>query len=339
MAQAELPLWTRRSFNAALAATFATAATMGVASIASDLINDRYIEKKPLRPRLKETIPPGSMKLGIYPNKNQIGQVAHADLFHEVGIFPDWHRWDIFRAGEIIANHQTPLLSVRPEHGGNRPYRYTDLRENEHSIRTKLNSLRDLSHGYFRFEYEMNAPWFPHGSSAQTPQEFIDGWQFMTELVKNVNKDIQMVWCPNIDYPLDPYYPGDAYVDVMALDGYNKHSQKQYHARNFHPNPSFDELFGQDIFYLQNLSTEKPIMIAELGVDPDNNSLSWLRDAYETAAQYDQVTSVYLFGWNKEKGFLDHSEANWGEVIDSDFRDMIEDLPAYRGPYTDSTYA
>jgi beta-mannanase len=185
----------------------------------------------------------------------------------------------------------------------------------------------------------MNAPWFPHGSQGQTPQEFIDGWQFMTEQVKNVNENIQMVWCPNIDYPLDPYYPGDDYVDVMGLDGYNKHSQKRYHARNFRPNPSFDELFGQDISYLQNLSSEKPIMIAELGVDPENDSLSWLQDAYQTAAQYDQVTSVYLFGWNKEKGIFDHSEANWGEVITPEFQDMIEGIPAYRGPVISSPYA
>lgn len=321
-----------RAGLAGLALTSAGTITGGIRALEllSDYSNTEYLEKKTAQPHLKEHVEQSSVFAGVYPDDNNRGNDSKYHEFSLMGYFGEWKDWtakgDIytFRPG------QTPMISIRPNDlGSHGAFRYEDLVEDSEHIRNQADRLPNNC--LFRFEYEMNAPWFPHGSRAQPPQEFIDGWKFVTEIVKDVNPTIRTVWCPNVDFPLEEYYPGPEWVDYVALDGYNKHHPNPLHIRHQHPNPSFPQLFNNDIFTLQEMTAEdkKPIIIGEVGVDPANNSFAWITEAFYAAATYKNVVGVCLFAWNKGRGTLDSREANWGDILTDEFRQFLLENPYY----------
>ena len=72
------------------------------------------------------------------------------------------------------------------------------------------------------------------------------------------------VWCPNANsVPEEPfnvaeaYYPGDDYVDWVAVDGYNWGTSKDSSSWQ-----SFDEIFGKPLADVARYAPGKPVMIA-----------------------------------------------------------------------------
>lgn len=82
---------------------------------------------------------------------------------------------------------------------------------------------------FLRFDWEMNAGWFPWGVGANgnTAADFVAMWRHVHDIFTQVGAtNVSWVWCPNVDpnkqfAPLASLYPGDAYVDWTCLDGYN----------------------------------------------------------------------------------------------------------------------
>src|SRR5690242_20162185 len=72
--------------------------------------------------------------------------------------------------------------------------------------------------------------------------------------------NVTWVWSPNIDYsnsiPLREVYPGNAYVDWTAMDGYNWGNIGPHHWE------TFSQVFQQTYYDILGI-TSKPLMIAE----------------------------------------------------------------------------
>ena len=98
-------------------------------------------------------------------------------------------------------------------------------------IRRWASALRDLGPIYLRPMHEMNGDWYPwagtvNGNSAA---DYRAAWIRMHRIFERAGAhNVRWVWSPYAeDVPARPenefehYYPGDAYVDVLALDGYN----------------------------------------------------------------------------------------------------------------------
>jgi len=72
--------------------------------------------------------------------------------------------------------------------------------------------------------HEMNGGWFwwGNGGSAKAPATFIALWKHMFNYfttTKGLN-NLLWVYAPNIGSNVDKYFAGDAYVDIVGLDGY-----------------------------------------------------------------------------------------------------------------------
>ena len=79
--------------------------------------------------------------------------------------------------------------------------------------------------------WEMNGDWgYPWQVGAGvTSAQYVSAWQRFYSRVNAIAHNVSFAWVPNIwvnggTNPVDPiaYYPGDAYVDWVGLDGYNK---------------------------------------------------------------------------------------------------------------------
>lgn len=79
---------------------------------------------------------------------------------------------------------------------------------------------------FLRLDWEMNGTWYPGWSSgAVTPEIYIESWRYIREYFWLEGADnVAFVWCPNVGDPAGiaayDWYPGNAYVDWIALDAY-----------------------------------------------------------------------------------------------------------------------
>ena len=142
---------------------------------------------------------------------------------------------------------------------------------------------------YLRPFHEMNGNWdqwgfgYPWGSGvvSNTPALFQQAWIHVYTIFQQQNaKNVKFIWCPNVDGPswqttprtsLADYYPGDAYVDWMALDGYNSFGAPWW---------QFSYIFSSSYAELVAINASKPIMVAETASEyspPDGDKSAWIK--------------------------------------------------------------
>lgn len=164
-------------------------------------------------------------------------------------------------------------------------------------LRRFARQARDLDYKvYYRFGYEMNGDWFSWG---QKKRLFVNAWRHTWKLFKKEKADnIEWVFSPSVvwgeltfDNDILPYYPGDEYVDIVALDGYNfGDDHDQYHKWE-----SFIDVYSASIAGLMNFG--KPMWIAEIGCPSDPRRYQWLRDFLEF---FDTNGCFEVFFWFNE---------------------------------------
>lgn len=114
-----------------------------------------------------------------------------------------------------------------------------------------------------RFAHEMNLFGSTYGPSANhnTSEQFVAAWRHVVDLFRQLGAtNVRWVWSPNVDCggscPFTAFYPGDAWVDWVALDGYN------YAGVDHVQWLTFDQIFRSSYDTLAAL-TDKPMMIGE----------------------------------------------------------------------------
>lgn len=169
---------------------------------------------------------------------------------------------------------------------------------------------------FIRFGLEMNGDWYEWGgrwSGADTltgfgdpelydgPERFVAAWRHIHDIfVKEGATNVSWVFAPNVtDEPAEPwnrlelYYPGAAYVDWLAVDGYNWGGPDWQ---------SFDEVFADVLSRIAALGSQ-PIMIAEFACgEKSGNKAKWIADAYASIKMnYPRIKAVTWFDINKEE--------------------------------------
>ncbi len=169
-----------------------------------------------------------------------------------------------------------------------------------------------------RFGYEFNGNWF---SWSLDPPAFVAAWRRVHDIFSAVGaNNVEWVWAPNFEScPNTPendmhlYYPGDKFVDWVAVDGYNFGD----HHDEWHQWVSFDEVFDKVLTSLTNRYPDKPMMLAEFGsaVGEPGQRAVWIRDAYASLQRRPQVKAVIWFDLDKRR----EGEPDWriGATADS----------------------
>jgi beta-mannanase len=123
--------------------------------------------------------------------------------------------------------------------------------------------------------HEFNGNWYPwglvnQGASSATDAAFIQAWQRIHNIFTQEGAtNVKFVWCfsssgiPNA--ATNPWnnpaaaYPGDAYVDWIGFDAYNRGSMT-----DGQPWTSFDATIGSAYNLAVSISSTKPIMLSEM---------------------------------------------------------------------------
>ena len=162
---------------------------------------------------------------------------------------------------------------------------------------------------FLRYYHEMEAGY--RSSEVHSPADMIAAWRHVHEIFASRGAtNVVWVWCPTAwsfvtrsPWPPD-YYPGDAYVDWIAADGYNWYPRPGSQWR------SFTQVF--DPFYDWASTKTKPIMIAENGVmeDPAQaaRKAAWItssRDLLPSA--YPMIEAILYFDTQMTRNGFTHT--------------------------------
>jgi hypothetical protein len=163
---------------------------------------------------------------------------------------------------------------------------------------------------FVRWGHEFNGDWYPWSvaKNGQDPANYVKAYRRVHDLVVKAGaSNVTWVWCPNAgtspaqewNDPLKAY-PGDEYVDWIALDGYD-----------FDGNASFADLFSK--IYIEVIQAfAKPIYVGEFATGRvGSEKAAWLDEMRGSlASQFPGIKGVVYFSVKKERDWrLDDSPA------------------------------
>lgn len=222
------------------------------------------------------------------------------------GVFPETGAEDIYQRGHA------QIITWQPQD-------YTTSSEDPHySLDTILSGhhdayirqyARDVATWgrpvYLRPFHEMNGDWYPYGAgkNGNTPEKLVSAWQKVHRMFAEEGAtNVKWVWSSNVgapsyvpQHPIMSYYPGDAYVDWIGLDGYNSAAASGL------PWYSFDELYSQSYQEITAI-TQKPLMIAEVGshTSPENKAI-WIEAMREVVPiKYPRIRALSWFHQDRD---------------------------------------
>jgi hypothetical protein len=152
--------------------------------------------------------------------------------------------------------------------------------------------------------HEMNGDWDPWGGtmSGNTPAKVISAWRHVYSLFSGVT-NVKFAWDVNNQSEPDvssnsiaTYYPGDAYVDYVGVDGFNFNNPWQ----------TFSQVFPASLMQ-QLKSYNKPVYILSTASAAGTQKAQWIKDLGTYATNYGIAGWVW-FNENKEQNWLFNSD-------------------------------
>jgi hypothetical protein len=153
-----------------------------------------------------------------------------------------------------------------------------------------------------RFAHEMNGDWYPWSEQVNGNRrgEYVAAWRHVHDLFGRLGVDnVHWVWSPNVEFPgsapLTGLYPGDAFVDVIALDGYNWGST----ALSGWQSPS--QVFGPTLEAVRRLAPGVPLMIGETAsAELGGSKANWNTALFAWLTQQPDIGALVWFHLDKE---------------------------------------
>ncbi len=214
-----------------------------------------------------------------------------------------------------VRNHGSiPMLTWEPWNPGNGPnqpqYSLANIIQGHFDsyITQFAQAAKAWGHPFFlRFAHEMNGNWYPWGvANGNKPHQYVQAWRHVHDIFTQVGAtNVTWVWAVSAGGNINTYpsfYPGDSYVDWIAMDGYN-HGGKKWQ--------TFSQVFGKTYQKLLTIAS-KPVMIAETATSSKGGSeTEWISDAFSTQLPntFTQVKAIIWFDENKEQNWTINSTA------------------------------
>ena len=194
---------------------------------------------------------------------SDVAVIAFYQSWDKKGVFPKRLAEEVVKAKKVLMVTWEPWRASRSD--WDQPeFRLSTIAGGKHDpyVRQWLSDARDLRAPIFvRFAHEMNGDWYPWGKQANSPQEYVAAWRHIVDLSRELGADnITWVWSPNEvtgSETLDPYYPGNDYVDWIGVSGFNWGGLERWQGWR-----SYSQIFGPTFEQIKKYN--KPIAIAEI---------------------------------------------------------------------------
>ncbi|MBR3770750.1 MAG: dockerin [Clostridium sp.] len=159
---------------------------------------------------------------------------------------------------------------------------------------------------YISLMHEANGNWYPWAvgdSKDNNNQTYIAAYRHVVDIFRNAGaNNVKFIWCINAGSSGSGasflgHYPGDNYVDYLAMDGYNWGPTQDWGSTW----QSFDQIFSEPYKALSGIN--KPIIVTETScTEIGGNKGQWITETFNTIkTKYPRVKLVSWFGENKEQ--------------------------------------
>jgi beta-mannanase len=223
-------------------------------------------------------------------------------------------------ARNAVAHGATPMITLefwdyREETTEQPEYSLARIASGAHDayLRQFARDAKALEHPILlRPLHEMNGSWYPWCGTVNgnSPSEFIPAWRHVCDVFREEGADnVRFVWCPDAtsvpnvpENSVPVYWPGESYVDYVALDGYNRGVPDSWR--------SFSEIFGPAYELVASL-TDRPLFVAETGcAEAGGDKAVWIAEMFrDLTTTYPRITGIVWFNRRKERDWRIESSA------------------------------
>jgi hypothetical protein len=131
-----------------------------------------------------------------------------------------------------------------------------------------------------RFGHEMNGNWYPWGGR---PEEYVRAYRYVVDKFRERGVgNVRFMWSINAEsVPVEPisevgkYYPGDGYVDVIGIDGFNFGT-----AREGMEWRSFEEIFWSAYEYLASTYSISIVVSEVASAEEGGSKVNWINEMF-----------------------------------------------------------
>jgi len=261
-----------------------------------------------------------TIQLGAYTPEAPANARALSEYAAMVGRQPDIVMWyrdfgrPLLGSNEIAnlqATGQTPMVTWEP-------YNQSLSQIASGAYDSYLHKSADIAKSWggtlmVRFAHEMNGTWYPWAGSDSAPSTYLAAWQHIVSLFRSDGAtNVKWVWSPFVQvgrkYPIPSYFPGDAWVDYVGLDGYNWGSANGTWQ-------SLEAVFSASYSIVTQLST-KPVIITETSSsETGGDKAAWIRAGLMSTIpqSFPRVSAVVWFNNVQEDDWrVNSSQASLG---------------------------
>lgn len=176
------------------------------------------------------------------------------------------------------------------------------------------------SPAYLRFAHEFNGDWYPWTPACGTSAtDYVRAWRHLHDIFEYRHADnVKWVWSPTVggSGALADWYPGDSYVDVLGIDGYNWGVTLPW-SQWIDPEDLFDATLDQ----LRMTGANKPILVTEVGcAEAGGRKSEWIARFTHFISQQRDVIGFVWFEHNKETDWRITSTAESAAAMASGLR-------------------
>ena len=225
--------------------------------------------------------------------------------------YMNWeHDWDASLVASVAAQRRLPLITWE---SNTVSLEQIASGQQDAYIRSWARGVREFGRiVYIRPFPEMNGNWNNwHGR----PELLVQAWRRIVSVFKAEGAlNAKWVWSPNVtDEPradwnrMENYFPGNDYVDVLALDGFNWGATRPDIGWR-----SADEVFRDGYDRITAISEQQPVWFAEIGsTDEGGDKGQWIHDLLVHAWHwFPRLTAIIWFDEDKETDWRIASSAD-----------------------------
>jgi len=268
---------------------------------------------------------PGARQLGVTTRALAINQttawqpaaLGEVNAFEQmaqtrVGLvqwFSDWHRGrvDLGQLRAVAARGAIPQITWEPwdsARGGSKQpaFRLASIVDGRHDayIRSWARDLRGYGKPVqLRFAQEMNGLVYPwaEGKNNNRPGDYARMWRHVHDIFTAEGAtNVLWVWSPLARTIVEEQYPGDRYVDIVGLSGFNGGSALPWGGWR-----TFEDIFDAPLQTLRRLAPDKPGQISEVATaDQGGNKPLWIKAMFDYLQGQSWVRSVLWFDLPKQ---------------------------------------
>lgn len=226
--------------------------------------------------------------------------VVRYDFFSSPEVVPVSELENAYKHGKTVELTLQTTYGDQSSEGG--LYKVLDGEYDDY-FKEYAENLKNFGHPVlFRLNNEMNGDWCEYSSYhySKDTEIFTESWRHIYNIFEEVGVDnVLWVWNPHdISYPnfnwnhYLNYYPGDEFVDIIGLTGYNN--------GDYYPGEvwrGFEEIY--DPLYKEYSEIfEQPFMISEFSANSiGGDKIEWIKDMFENMEKYKKIKVAIWWNW------------------------------------------